>query len=166
MPWSLHSPSRRCCSSTIRRVRLLAQRRHTDDSQPSSHTNRPCVFLHAATTRDGQHSWPISNARTSHRCLLHLPRHISCLGSIRVKQSMCEVGFLPPDEQQATFAGMCVAWTPQGFSKSEGLVIVSASASASTFTSIRIHIRTSSGSCGSCGSDTHEASAGATGMGT
>ena len=79
---------------------------------------------------------------------------------------MCEVGFLPPDEQQATFAGMCVAWTPQGFSKSEGLVIVSASASASTFTSIRIHIRTSSGSCGSCGSDTHEASAGATAMGT
>ena len=76
---------------------------------------------------------------------------------------MCEVGFLPPDEQQATFAGMCVAWTPQGFSKSEGLVIVSASASASTFTSIRIHIRTSSGSCGS---DTHEASAGATAMGT
>ena len=64
MPWSLHSPSRRCCSSTIRRVRLLAQRRHTDDSQPSSHTNRPCVFLHAATTHDGQHSWPISNACT------------------------------------------------------------------------------------------------------
>ena len=86
---------------------------------------------------------------------------------------MCEVGFLPPDEQQATFAGMRVAWTPQGFSKSEGLVIVSASASASasTFTSTRtrtrtrihIHIHTSSGSCGS---DTHEASAGATAMGT
>lgn len=57
----------------------------------------------AATTHGRQ------PAQQPHKQAVCFPRHISCLGSIRVKQSMCEVGFLPPDEQQATLAGMCVA---------------------------------------------------------